>query len=179
MFGQEAGDVVWGHINGALALNSGVVAISGFTIFGTIHYFLVTDVGLMSSNFAIETLVFVHKLFLFSIRVCLSHSAGINIHGMSSLRGGAWSGSSVSSVLIASPLVWFRHQSKGSVKSLFLLTELRGGQPLLVRFSGLFFPFLEGPWSFCVWVEIGGVYDCSGEWWFHSMFKGFDGSFVI
>jgi len=123
---QETRDVVWGHINGILTSNGRCVAISGFATFGTVCYFLVTDAGLMSFDFAIEAFVVFHELLLFGIGVCLSHSVGVNVHGISSLEGGAWSGSFVSSVLIVFPLVWLGCQSEGSVESLFLLTELGG-----------------------------------------------------
>jgi len=76
MFCQETGDVIWGHIDRTLASGGGIVAVSGFATFGTVRYFLVTDTGLVSSDFAIETLVFIHKLFLFGIRMHLSHSTG-------------------------------------------------------------------------------------------------------
>jgi len=89
MFCQEAGDVVWGHINGTLASNSGGVTVSSFATFGSVRYFLATDAGLMSFDLAIETFVFVHELFLLSIGMHLSHSSSINVHGMSSLEGGA------------------------------------------------------------------------------------------
>jgi len=107
VFHQETGDVIWGHINGTLALNSRSVVISGFATFGMVRYFLATDAGLMSSDFAIEAFVFLHELLLFVIGVCLSHPVGINVHGIASLGGGAWSGSSVSSMLVVFPLVWF------------------------------------------------------------------------
>jgi len=133
----------------------------------------------MSSDFTVETFVFIHELFLFSVGMSLSHPTGINVHGVSSLRGGAWSGSSVSSVLVAFSLGLLGCQSKGFVKSCFLLTELGGGQPLLVGFPGLFFPFLEGPWRFCIWIEVRGMYDCPSKRWFHGMFESFDSSLVV
>jgi len=133
----------------------------------------------VSFDFTIEIFVFIHKLFLFGVRMCLSHSIGVDIHGMSSLRGSMWSGSFVSSILVTFPLVLLGCQSEGFIKSLFLLTELRGGQPLLVGFSGLFFLFLESPWNVHVWIKVWGMYDCSGEWWFHGMFEGFNSSLVI
>jgi len=179
MFSQEVGDVIWGHINGTLASSSGGVAIGSSVISGMVCYFLATDASLMSFDFAIKAFVFVHELLLFSVGVSLSHFCGVDIHSVSSLRGGAWSGIFVSSILIASSLVLPRCQSEGFVKPCFLLTELRGGQPLLMRFSGLFFPFLKGPWRVCIWIEAGGMDDCSGEQWFHGVFEDFNSSLVI
>ena len=103
---QETRDVIWGHINGVMVPNSRCVTISSFATFGTVRYFLATDAGLVSFDFAIETFVFVHELLLFGVGMCLSHSVGVNVHGISSLRGGVWSRSSVSSGLVVSPLVW-------------------------------------------------------------------------
>jgi len=103
---QETGDVIWGHVNGVLVPNSGIVAFSGSATFGAVRYFLATDASLMSFDFAVEAFVFVHELLLFGIRMCLSHSIGIDIHGVSSLGGGVWSRSFVSSVLVVFPLVW-------------------------------------------------------------------------
>jgi len=59
----------------------------------------------MSFDFAVEAFVFFYKLLLFGIRMCLSHSVGINVYGISSLGSGTWSGSSVSSMLVGFPLV--------------------------------------------------------------------------
>ena len=176
---QETGDVVWGHINGVLASNSRGVTVSGFAIFGTVCYFLVTDMGLMSFDFVIEAFVIFHELLLFGIRMCLPHSVGVDVHSMSSLGGGVWSRSSVSSILVVSSLVLFRCQSEGFVESLFLLTELGSSQPFLIRLSGLIFPFFESPWGFHIWVKIRGLYNYSGEWSFHSMFESFYSSLVI
>ena len=103
---QETGDVVWGHINGVLVPNGGIVAFSGSTIFGAVRYFLATDASLMSFDFAVKAFVFVHELLLFSIGVRLSHSVGVNVHSVSSLGSGSWSRRSVSSVLVGFSLVW-------------------------------------------------------------------------
>jgi len=103
---QETGDVVWGHVNGVLISNGRSVTASGFATFGTVRYFLAADTGLVSLNFTIETFVFIHKLLLFGVGMCLSHSIGVDVHGISSLGGGAWSRSSVSSVLVVFPLAW-------------------------------------------------------------------------
>jgi len=119
MIFQETGDIIWGHINGVLASNSRGVVTSDFATSGMVRHFLATDTGLVSFNFAIETLVFLYKLFLFGVGMCLSHSVGINVHGISPLEGRAWSRSSVSSILVIFPLVWFGYQPKGLVESLF------------------------------------------------------------
>ena len=103
---QETRDVVWGHVNGILVSDGRSVTASGSAIFGTVRYFLAADTGLVSLNFRIETFVFIHKLLLFGVGVGLSHSIGVNVHGISSLGGGVWSGSSVSSVLVVFPLAW-------------------------------------------------------------------------
>ena len=103
---QEVGDVVWGHVNGVLVPNSGIVAFSGSATFGAVCYFLATDTSLMSFDFAVEAFVFIHELLLFGVRMCLSHSVGIDVHSVSSLGGSAWSGSPVSSILVVFPLVW-------------------------------------------------------------------------
>jgi len=103
---QEARDVVWGHVNGVLVSDGRSVTASGFATFGTVRYFLAADTGLVSLDFTIEAFVFIHKLLLFGIRMCLSHSIGVDVHGVSSLGSGSWSGSSVSSILVVFPLVW-------------------------------------------------------------------------
>ena len=104
---QETGDVVWGHINGVLVPNSRIVTFSGSATFGAVHYFLATDTSLMPFDFAVKAFVFVHELLLFGVGMCLPHSVSIDVHSISSLRGGTWSGSSVSSVLVGFSLVWF------------------------------------------------------------------------
>jgi len=76
-------------------------------------------------------------------------------------------------------LVWLGCQSKGFVKSLFLLTELSSGLPFQMGLSGLFFPFFESPWGFCIWVKVRGLYNCSSKWFVHGVFEGFYSSLVI
>jgi len=105
MIFQETRDVIWGHIDGVLSPSSRGVVASSFATFGTVCHFLATDAGLMSSVFAVEALIFLYKLLLFGIGMHLSHSVSVNIYGISSLGGGAWSGSFVSSILVFFP--WF------------------------------------------------------------------------
>jgi len=90
-----------------------------------------------------------------------------------------WSRSSVSSMLVIFPLIWPRCQSEGFVESLLLLTELSSGLPFRMGCSGLFFLFFESPWGFCIWVKVGGLYNCFSEQFVHGVFEGFYGSFVI
>jgi len=61
VFFQESRDVIRGHIDGFLALDSRIFVASGFADSSMVCQFLVTNLGLVSFYFAIETFVFLHE----------------------------------------------------------------------------------------------------------------------
>ena len=129
---QETGDIVWGHVRGFLGRN----ALSGPGVLaapGTVCLFLATIAGLVSFDFAVEALPFFHKFrFLgFGVLLASSQNVGVDVHGVSSLRGGA------SSIVVSSSTVIFGWglpggYSEGLEESLLLLLILGGGFPFMI-----------------------------------------------
>jgi len=64
-------------------------------------------------------------------------------------------------------------------ESLTSLGELGCRLPFEMGFAGLFFPLFESPGVFSSGVEGGGINNGTGESLSHSMFEGFNGSFVV
>jgi len=64
-------------------------------------------------------------------------------------------------------------------ESLTSLGELGCHPPFEMGFAGLFFPFFESPGDFSGRVVGGGINDGASESLSHSVFEGFNGSFVI
>jgi hypothetical protein len=140
-------------------------------LFGSVGDFLPANVGMMPCFLAVETLVVSHKFCTFLGVMSLSGADFIcddcvNIHGVSSLGGGAASSSSLMALVFhskglveASTRVW-------SVGSSFL--------PFAMLFLCFFGPFFEGPGCEGI-IGVGG-YDGVKKSPFESKFELFDGT---
>jgi len=108
----------------------------------------------------------------------------VDVHMISSLRGGA-SVVPIPPVVVSSETASSRVVSlpggefKCLEESLTSLGELGCRLPFKVRLAGLFFPLFECPRDICGRVEVGGSNDGASESFVHSVFEGFDSSFVI
>jgi len=150
--------------------------------------FLVTILGSVSLDFAVEARVASHEFHFLGFGVLLSSASGsidicgnssIDIHMISSLRGGALSIIVVSSLVIVPPIVLLGGKFECLEESLTSLGELGCCLPFEMGFAGLFFPFFESPGDFSGGVEGRGVNNGASESLGHSMLESFDSSFVI
>ena len=119
-----------------------------------------------------------------SCSVDISGDSSINVHMISSLRGGTSSiivasSIAISSLVVISPIGLFWGEFKCLEESLTCLGKLGCCLPFEMGFAGLFFPLFEGPGDLCSGVEGRGINDGASKSFGHSMFESFDGSLVI
>jgi len=148
----------------------------------------------MSFDFAIKAGVVFHEVRFLGLRVLLSSARGgidiggncsIDVHMISSLRGGASSIVVASSIIVFSlvivvpSVILFGEEFECLEEPLACLGELGCHLPFEMRFAGLFFPLLEGPWGLCSRVEVGGINDGTSESFGHAVFESFNSSLVI
>jgi len=117
--------------------------------------FLVTILGAVSLNFAVEALVVLHELLFLGFRVlCSSATGGVNVHVVSSLRGRVVSRPGwFSMIWIAA--VWI--DSKDLIQGLpSAAVVLFSGLPFDVLVVGFLFPLFELPRVIGSWVVVGG-----------------------
>jgi hypothetical protein len=111
-------------------------------LFGSISDFLSADIGAMSRFFAVETLIVSHEFCAFLGVMSLSGADFVgndcvDVHGVSSLGGGAASSSSFMSLVL--------FYSKGLVEACARIWSVGSSfLPFAVLFLGLFSPFFEG-----------------------------------
>jgi len=168
------------------SITAGVVGLT--TKVTAVCLFLVTILGMMPSDFTVETCIVFHEFCFLGFRVLLSSGTsgidvggnnGINIYIRSFLEGSPLSIAIVSSIAIAFFLALLGTHSKGFEESLLLLIVLRGSLPFVIGFSGLFLPLFESPWDIGGGVMVRGMYDCPSELLGYGVFESFNGSFVI
>jgi len=151
--------------------------------------FLATVFGLVSLFFAIEARVASHEFRFLGLGVLLSSAGGVNvcsnsgvdIHVVSSLRGGVFVVPPivVSSLVVILPIGLLGREFECLEESLTCLGELGCRLPFEMGFVSLFFPLFERPRGVCGGVEVGGINDGTSESFGHSMFQGFNSSLVI
>jgi len=173
---------------------SGFPGVVGATTEVTmVSLFLVTILGSVSFDFAVEAQVAFHEFRSLGFGVLLSSASGsvdirgdcsVNVHMISSLRGGA-------SVVLVPPVIvpsvttssWVidlpRSQFECLEESLMSLGELGCCLPFEMGFVGLFFPLFESPGVFSSGVEGRGINNGAGESLSHSVFEGLYGSLVV
>jgi len=162
----------------------GIIGVTAEVI--AVGLFLATILGLVSFDFAVEAGVASHE-FCFLCFGVLGSSAGsgidfrdINIHTISSLRGGTLSIVVVLPIAASSLVVVLPGGEFESLEeSLTSLGELGCRLPFEMGFAGLFFPFFESPRVFGGWIIGGGIDDGASESLSHSMFEGFNSSLVV
>jgi len=140
--------------------------------------FLVTILGMVSLDLAVEALIVLHEfLFLGFGVLCSSTTGGVYVHVVSSLRGHA--------------MVWFGWfpmvrvvtvgvDPKGLIQGFPPVTVvLFGGLPFDVLVAGFFFPFFELPQIVGSWVVVGGPDDGLDECPLQVVLQDFYGAMVI
>jgi len=145
----------------------------------------------VSLFFAVEAQVASHELRFLGFRVLSSASGsidvrgdcGVDVHVVSSLRGGA-SVVSIPPVVVSSEtasswVVGPRREFECLEESLTSLGELGCRLPFKVRLASLFFPLFECPRDVCGRVEVGGINDGASKAFIHGVLEGFDSSLVI
>jgi len=109
----------------------------------------------------------------------------INVHMVSSLRGGASVISIIPPVVVSSETAssWAVGLPRGEFKcleeSLTSLGELGCCLPFEMGLASLFFPLFKGPGDICGRVEVGGINDGASEFFVYSVLEGFDSSLVV
>jgi hypothetical protein len=122
-------------------------------LFCPICDFLSADVGAVSGFLAVETLIVSHEFCAFLVVVSLSWAnfidyGCVDVHGISSLVGGAASSSSFVALVL--------FYSKGLIEAGACIRTVRPSLlPLAMLFLGFFGPFFEGPGYKGV-VAVGG-----------------------
>jgi hypothetical protein len=140
-------------------------------LFGSVCDFLPADVGTVPSFFAIETLIVSHEFctFLGVMGLSWADFVGdycIDVHGVSSLGGGAASSSLVSLVLF---------DPKGLIEVCARIRTVGSSfLPFAMLFLGLLSPFFEGPGHKRV-IGVGG-YDGVEKSRLQSKLELFDGA---
>jgi len=159
----------------------------------TICLFLVTILGSVSLDFTVEAGIASHEFCFLGFRMLLSSTSGginicgnssIDVHMISSLRGGASSivvvpPIATSSLVVVLPIGLLGEEFEGLEEFLMCLGELSCRFPSEMGFMGLFFPLFEGPGDLCGRVKVRGVNDGTSESFGHSMLESFDSSLVV